>query len=95
MIRLKLVKGETDNVADSVPHGTSVLMDLMVPWINSWRIVCSDIYFALVTAADLLWKNRFKFIRALGTAMIHFPMAHLAAQELDNRGDRYRLVTRK
>ena len=37
---------------DSLPHGTKVLKKLVVSWANTERIVCSDSYFASVTAAE-------------------------------------------
>ena len=99
MIQLKLVKGEkdddySDNEAnqDNVPHGAKVLLKLLSPWINTQRIVCADSYFASVTAAELLYVNGLKFIGVVKTATQKFPMAHLAAHELENRGDHYGLI---
>ena len=99
MIQLKLVKGEkdddySDNEAnqDNVPHGAKVLLKLLSPWINTQRIVCADSYFASVTAAELLYVNGLKFIDVVKTATQKFPMAHLAAHELENRGDHYGLI---
>ena len=106
MMALKLVKGgaEDDDEdeegvyngnKDDVPHGAKVMMKLLRPWINTQRIVCADSYFASVTAAELLHMNGLRFIGVVKTATRKFPMAHLAAQELENRGDRYGLVRRK
>ena len=57
--------------------------------------MCTDRYFASMTAAELLHMNRLRFIGVIKTATRKFPMAHLAVQELENRGGRYGLVRRK
>ena len=106
MMQLKLVKGDADSDhddnedvnygnMDDVPHGANIMLKLLSPWINTQRIVCADSYFASVTAAELLHMNGLKFIGVIKTATRKFPMAHLAAHELENRGDRYGLVRRK
>ena len=50
MMRLKLVKGRSDhdNVENGVTHGAAVLMQLVLPWLNTHRIVCADIYFTSI-----------------------------------------------
>ena len=42
-----MVKGERDhdNVGNCVTHGAAVLMELVLPWVNTHRIVCADIFF--------------------------------------------------
>ena len=53
MMRLNVVKGGSDhgNVENSVTHGAAVLMELVLPWVNTHRIVFDDSYFESVTAA--------------------------------------------
>ena len=78
-----------------VTRGADVFMELVLPWVNTHRIVCADSYFASVTAAGLLYLNGLKYIGVVKTSTSKYPMAHLASQELEKRGDRYRLVKRK
>ena len=81
-MRLKLVKGgsDHDNVENSVTHGSAVLMELVLPWLNTHRIVYVERYFSLVVAAELLYLNGLKFIGVVKTATSKYPMAHLAYQ---------------
>ena len=58
MLRLKIVK-HIENVdlhmiegTNALPHGTSVLKFLVLPWAQSGRGICADSYFA----SDLLPK---------------------------------------
>ena len=39
---------------DSIPHGTSILKYLVLPWAQNSRGVCADSYFASVTTAETL-----------------------------------------
>ena len=96
MMRLKPLKGgsDHDNVENGVTHGTAVLMDLILPWVNTHKVVCADSYFALVTAAELLYVNGLKFMAVIKTATRKYPMAHLSSQELEKRGDSYGMVKR-
>ena len=61
MLRLKLVKGvDLPGVEEevfganetSLLHGTNVLKQVVAPWFGSDRIVCADLYFASVGAAE-------------------------------------------
>ena len=47
IIRLKLVKGGSDheNVENGITHGAAVFMELILPWVNTHRIVFADSYF--------------------------------------------------
>ena len=47
-----MVKGgsEHDNIGNGVTHGAAALMDLVLTWLNTHRIVCADSYCASVTA---------------------------------------------
>ena len=96
-MRLKLAKGGSDhnNVENGVNNGDAVLMELVLPWVNTHRMFCADSYFSLVTSAGLIYLNMLKFIGVVKTAIWKYPMAHLASQELDKRGDSYGLVKRK
>ena len=106
MLQLKLVKGDAEDDYDinddvnygnitNVPHGARVMLKLLSPYMNTQRIVCANSYFASVTAAELLHMNGLKFIGVIKTATRKYLMAHLAAHELENRGDHYGLVRRK
>ena len=70
MMRLNPVKGvsDHDNVENCVTHGASVLMELVLPWVNTHRIVYADSHFVLVTAAELIYLNGMKFIVFVKTA---------------------------
>ena len=99
MIRLKLVKTSTEEAADSIAeddqghlHGTKVLLNLILPWANSDRVVCADSYFASVGAAETLKRIGLRFIGVVKTATKRFPMKHLSQIELVNRGDRRGLI---
>ena len=98
MIRLKIVKGVVDREADDnheMLHGAKVLLELVLPWINTNRLVCADSYFASVPAAILLHDNGLKFVGVVKTATKKFPMRHLSSVELEERGDTYGMVRRK
>ena len=71
-----------NNVENVGTHGASVLMDLILPWVNTHRIVWADSYFALVTAVEFIYLNGLKSIGVIKTATRKYPMAHLASQEL-------------
>ena len=83
-----------DNVENGVTHGAAVLVDLVLPWANTHRMVSTDSYFLLVTSAELLYINGLKFIGVLKTETSKYLMAHLASQEPDKRGDMYAMVKR-
>ena len=63
-MRLKLVKGgsDHDNVENSVTRRATVFMEIVLPWVNTHRIVCADRYFVSVTSDELLYLNGLKFI---------------------------------
>ena len=95
-MKLKLVKGgsDHDNVENGVTHGAAVLIKLILPWVNTNTLVCANSYFASITEAELIYLNGLKFIGVVKTATSKYPMAHLACQELEKRGNRYGLVNR-
>ena len=98
MIRLKVVKGVVDREADDnneMLHGAKVLLGLVLPWINTHRLVCADSYFASVPSAILLHDNGLKFVGVVKTATKKFPMKHLSSVKLKERGDTYGMVRRK
>ena len=99
MIRLKLVKTGTEEAADSILeddngifHGTKVFLSLIIPWANSDCIVCEDLYFASVGAAEVLTRIGLRYIGVVKTVTKRFPMKHLSEIELENRGDRGGLI---
>ena len=67
------------NVENGVTHGAAVLMELVLPWANTHKIVCSESYFASVTASELLYLNGLYFIGVVKTATRKYLMAHLAS----------------
>ena len=75
-----------DEDSARVPHGAQILLDLVSLWINTQRIVCTDSYFASVTAVELLFENDLNFIGVVKTVTRKFRMENSAAQELDNMG---------
>ena len=82
------MKGGSDhnNTENGITHGAAVLMEIVLPWENTHRIVCADIYFALVTATELLYINGLKFIGNVKKATRKYLLAHLASQELEKGG---------
>ena len=76
------MKGVSDheNVENGVTHGAAVLMEFVLPWVNTHRIVCAGIYFASATSAELVYLNGLKCIGVVKTATRKYPMAHLASQ---------------
>ena len=77
-MRLDLVKGgsDHDNVENGVTHGADVFMELVLPWANNHRIVCADIYFAIVTSAEFLYLNGLNYIGVIKIVTMKDPMAH-------------------
>ena len=67
---LKLLKrgSDHDNVENGVTHGAAVLMELVLPWVNTHRIVCADIYFASVISAELMYINGLNFTGVVKTS---------------------------
>ena len=49
-------------------------------------IVCADLYFASVLAAEKLWKHGLYFIDVIKTATRKFLMEYLSNIEFHNRG---------
>ena len=83
MMQLKLVKSEADedrymteirvDVAQQrwsvhLLHVTKVIIYLVKPWRNIWRTVCTDSYFASITAVDELEKIGLHFFGVVKTA---------------------------
>ena len=101
MMRLKLVKTAEEeathrdvDLADSMLHGTKILLFLVGPWLNSDRTTVGDSYFASVGAACTLDERGMGFIGVVKTATRKFPMAYLSNLEMQERGDRHGVVTR-
>ena len=95
MLRLQIVKHiETEDQhivdgPDALPHGTSVLKYLVLPWAQTNRGVCADSYFASVTTAQTLMGLGLRFIGVVKTATKKFPMKYLSSLELtEGRGQR-------
>ena len=77
MIRLKLVKGATENAAlesqdPGCLHGTRVMKFLVQPWANSGRVVSADSYFASVPCTLALMGMVLRFIGVVKTATKEF-----------------------
>ena len=100
MIRLRLVKTKTEEESGDkedvhgILHGTKILKYLVSPWRYSDRMVCADSYFASVPAAEELKKMRLRFIGVVKTAVKRFPMAYLANEEMEMRGERRALISK-
>ena len=84
-----------DNVENGVTHGATVLMELVLPWVNTHKIVCADSYFVSVTASELIYPNGLKFIEVVKKATRKYLLTHLSTQELGRRGYMYGLFNRK
>ncbi|CAJ1960884.1 unnamed protein product, partial [Cylindrotheca closterium] len=97
MIRLRLVKTneqeadeqEEDKTTEhnGLPHGFQMMKELVLPWLNSWSVVCADSYFASVTAAEEMLRLGMYFIGVVKTANRNFPQEYLSGVELQNRGE--------
>ena len=103
MLQLRLVKSkeareeeeqQTDAEGNVLLHGTKVLLELIQPWMYQERLVCADSYFASVGAAIELRNRQMKFIGVVKTATKRFPMAYLSSVELQDRGDRFGLISK-
>ena len=95
MLRLKIVKHvESEDLhlvegPDELPHGTSVLKYLVLPWAQTSRGVCADSYFASVATAQTLMGLGLRFIGVVKSATKKFPMKYLSSLELlEGRGQR-------
>ena len=73
MMGLNLVKGgsDHDNIENGVTNGAAVLMELVLPWLNTHRIVYAERYFSLVVASELLYLNGLKFIGDDSCQLLH------------------------
>ena len=99
MIRIRIVKSakndeDQQDDKDNLHHGKKVLKELVMPWANTDRIVCSDSYFASMPAAEYLWKHGIRFIGVIKTAMQQFLMAYLYKIEFQDRKDMIGLLAR-
>ena len=89
MVRLKLAKTSTEEVADSIAednqghlHSREVLLSLILPRANSDRVVCADSYIASVGAAETLKRIGLRFIGVVKTSTKRYLMKHLSQLEL-------------
>ena len=89
MIRLKLVKTDTEEATDStleddnrILHGTKVLLRLIINWDNSDGVVFVDSYFVSVGAAEMSKRIDLHFIGVVKTATKQFPIKQLSKIEL-------------
>jgi len=71
---------------DGLPHGTAVLRKLVDAWAGSRRVVCANVSFASVTAAQQLLGMGLRFIGVIKTATSGFPMSSLSKIPLEARG---------
>ena len=83
MMRPRIVKSanneeEPQYYEDTLPHVTKVTKEPVMPWANTYIIVCADSYFASVTDAEESWKHRLRFIGVIKTATRKFPRAYLS-----------------
>ena len=77
-----MVKGGSDheNVENGVTRGAAVLMEIILPWVNTHSIVYAESYFLLVPESELLYINGLEFIGFVKRATRKYPMSHLASQ---------------
>lgn len=94
ILGIKLVKSKNVRDANSdaneiqhMGHGTKVLVDLTEPWSGKVRIVCADIYFASVEAAETLLRKKLRFIGVIKTATKRFPITNFGEKELAQKGE--------
>ena len=93
MPRLKLFEAAEEEYAHTqegyevLTHNLKVLKKSVSPWFQTDQLVCGDLYFASVTAAEELAHIGLWFIDDLKTAATKFPMEYLQTQEIDGRGD--------
>ena len=69
------MKGVVDREADDnheMLHGAKVLLELVLPWINTNRLVCADAYFMSIPSVILLHNNGLKFIGVVKTVTNQF-----------------------
>ena len=98
MLRVKLVKtaeaedAMADEDSSGILHGPAVVHVLFNPWRMKNYIVCADSYFASVQAAESLMSVGLKFAGVIKTVTKRFQVQALAEKELDQRGDRFRMV---
>ena len=83
MIRLSIVKSakneeEQQYDEDNLPHGTKVLKEIVMPWDNAYRIICTDSYFASLQSAEELWNRGLRSIDVIKTATRQFLMTYLS-----------------
>ena len=87
VLQLKIAKHiETEDLhlvrgPDKLPHGTSVLKYLVLPWAQTSREVCADLYFASVTTAQTLMGLVLRFIGVEKSATKKYSMKHLSSLE--------------
>ena len=98
MMRLSIVKSAMNGeyqeyYEENIPHGKKFLKELVMPWANTDRIVCTESYFVSVPAAEELLKNGLRFIGVIKTATWQFLMAYMSNIAIHNRGDMSRLLT--
>ena len=80
-------KAEKGDDEENLPHGTKVLSEIILPWVNTDRIVCENSYFASVPDSEELWKRGIHFIGVIKTETHKFMMVYMSNIELQNRGD--------
>ena len=99
MMRLSIVKSakneeEQQDDEENPPHGKKLLKELVMPWANIDRIVCTDSYFSSVPAAEEFLKHGLRFIVVIKTTTRKFTMAYLSNIEFQNWGGMSGFLTR-
>jgi hypothetical protein len=100
MMRLKMVKTMEAQQAKlrmgdgGLLHGAAVLKSLVLPWTRADRIVCADLYFALVRALQELKRIGLRFIGVVKTATPQFPQSFLSHLEMTEQGSRRGLIAK-
>lgn len=83
-----------DDQDERLHDGGRALLELVMPWANTGRIVCADSFFASVATATELLKNGLRFTGVVETATKEFPLAYFHRQRMGKRGDWLHLVAR-
>ena len=71
-----------------------MILDLVEPWDNTNKNVCSNYYSELVRTSNNLKKTGIKFIGVAKTTTYTLPQKYPPEIDLVNRGDRFLVITK-
>lgn len=90
LTRLQIIKSADDdncNTTENMPRGTQETIELVRPWLGSWRLTCGDSHFASVRTAEIMYENGMFFEGCIKNATKRYPMKPLSETALEGRGD--------